>query len=105
MKNLSSLLLAAATAAVLAACPSEPPPPPPPPPPPVEVKPPEPPKPVIPAYEPTGDFADLKKGAAAGIDDTNAAAKATELEGNLDKAITDLEAAKAAKPTKPAGKK
>ena len=103
MKNLSSLLVAAIAATALAACPSEPPPPPPPPPPPkVEEPPPPPPKPVIPAYEPTGDFADLKKGAAAGIDDTNAAAKATELEGNLDKAITDLEAAKAAKP---AGKK
>jgi hypothetical protein len=117
MKNLSSLLVAAIAATVLAACPSEPPPPPPPPPPPAEptppppppppppaepTPPPPPPKPVIPAYEPTGEFADLKKGAAAGIDDTNAAAKATELEGNIDKAITELEAAKAAKP---AGKK
>lgn len=103
MKNLSSLLVAAVAATVLAACPSEPPPPPAEvKPPPAEVKPPEPPKPVIPAYEPTGEGADLKKAAAAGIDENNAAAKATELEGNLDKAITDLEAAKAAKP---AGKK
>ncbi len=98
MKNLSRILVAAVATATLAACPSEPPPPPPPPPaaePPPP--PPPPPKPVIPAYEPTGEFAELKKGAAAGIDDTNAAAKATELEGNLDKAITDLEAAKATK--------
>jgi len=99
MKNLSRILVAAVAAATLAACPSEPPPPPPPPPPPTEPPPPPPPPPppVIPAYEPTGEFADLKKGAAAGIDDTNAAAKATELEGTLDKAITELEAAKATK--------
>jgi hypothetical protein len=97
MKKISFLLVAAVAVASLTACPSEPPPPPPPPkveePPP----PPPPPKPTIPAYEPTGDFADLKKGAAAGIDENNAAAKATELEGNLDKAIGDLEAAKTKK--------
>jgi hypothetical protein len=103
MKNIARLLVAGRAAATLAAGPSEPPPPPPPPPPPAEPPPPPPPpKPVIPAYEPTGEFAELKKGAAAGIDENNAAAKATELEGTLDKAITDLEAAKAAKP---AGKK
>jgi hypothetical protein len=61
------------------------------------VEPPPPPKPVIPAYEPTGDFADLKKGAAAGIDENNALAKATTTEAELDAAIAALEAAAASK--------
>ena len=57
---------------------------------------PPPPKPVIPEYAPTGDDAALKKEGAAGIDDTNAAAKAAEIEKTLDEAITKLEADKAA---------
>ena len=57
-------------------------------------KPPE--KPAIPAYAPMGEDADLKKGAAAGIDETNADAKAGELEKALDESIAKLEAAKAA---------
>jgi hypothetical protein len=59
-----------------------------------------PPKPVIPAYEPTGDMADLKKAAAAGIDENNAMAKATELETAIDAATKDMEAKKAAAPKK-----
>ncbi len=73
-----------------------------PPPPPVvpePVKVPEPPTPppvveTLPAYAPTGEHADLKMGAAAGIDDKNALAKATETEAALDTAIADLKAKK-----------
>ncbi len=93
MKKISLALMAAFALASLVACPADPPPPPP------EVKvvvppPPPPPMPMVPAYEPTGEFADLKKGAAAGIDDKNAMAKAAETEATLDAAITMLEAAK-----------
>ena len=95
MKNITRALLATLAVTAIAAC-SEPPPPPPPPPPPV-VEPPPPPKPVIPAYEPTGDMADIKKAAAAGIDENNAAAKADALATELDGAIKTLEDAKAAK--------
>jgi len=95
MKNIARLLLATLAVTAISAC--EAPPPPPPPPPPPVVEPPPPPKPVIPAYEPTGDFADLKKGAAAGIDENNALAKATTTEAELDAAIAALEAAAAAK--------
>jgi hypothetical protein len=95
MKNIARLLLATLAVTAIASC-AEPPPPPPPPPPPV-VEPPPPPKPVIPAYEPTGDFADIKKGAAAGIDENTALAKATSTEAELDAAIAALEAAAAAK--------
>lgn len=91
MITTARLLLAVAAMSAITAC-SEPPPPPPPPPPPVEVKPPEPPKPVLAAYEPTGEFADIKKAAAAGIDENTAAAKAAEVETALDTAITELEA-------------
>jgi hypothetical protein len=59
---------------------------------------------VIPAYEPTGDMADLKKAAAAGIDDKNGAAKAAELDAQLEAAIKDLEA-KAAEAAAKKGKK
>jgi hypothetical protein len=59
--------------------------------------PPPPPKPVIPAYEPIGDMADIKKAAAAGIDENNAAARADALAAELDGAIKALENAKAAK--------
>jgi hypothetical protein len=93
MNTISRLLLAVAAVSAIAAC-SDPPPPPPPPPPPVEVKP-EPPKPVLAAYEPTGEFAEIKKGAAAGIDENTAAAKAAEVETALDTAIAELEAKKA----------
>ena len=95
MKNIARLLLATLAVTAISAC--EAPPPPPPPPPPPVVEPPPPPKPVIPAYEPTGDFADLKKGAAAGIDENNALAKATTTEAELDAAIAALEAAAASK--------
>jgi hypothetical protein len=95
MKNIARLLLATLAVTAIASC-AEPPPPPPPPPPPV-VEPPPPPKPVIPAYEPTGDFAEIKKGAAAGIDENTALAKATSTEAELDAAIAALEAAAAAK--------
>jgi hypothetical protein len=61
---------------------------------------PAPPKPTIPEYAPTGDDAALKKEGAAGIDDTNAAAKATDLEKALDESIKKLEEAKAAAPAK-----
>ena len=91
MKKLTLALLAAFALAA-AACPADPPPPPPEP---VKVEPvkaPDPPKAVVPAYEPTGEFADLKKGAAAGIDETNAMIKAAETEGALDGAISALEA-------------
>ena len=95
MKKLSIALLAAFALAA-SACPADPPPPPPPvieaPPPPPP--PPPPPAVVIPAYEPTGEFAELKKGAAAGIDETNAAVKAAETEAALDAAIAALEATK-----------
>jgi hypothetical protein len=94
MTTISRLLLAVAAVSAIAAC-SDPPPPPPPPPPPVEVKPVEPPKPVLAAYEPTGEFAEIKKAAAAGIDENTAAAKAAEVETALDTAITELEAKKA----------
>ena len=91
MKKLT-LVLAAAIALAATACPADPPPPPPPPP---EVKepppPPPPPEPTLPAYEPTGEFADLKKGAAAGIDDKNAVMKAAETEAAIDVAIKALE--------------
>jgi hypothetical protein len=59
-----------------------------------------PPKPVIPAYAPTGDMAEIMKAAAAGIDETNAMAKATELETAIDAATKELEAKKAAAPKK-----
>ena len=96
MKNIARLLLATLAVTAIASC-AEPPPPPPPPPPPVVEPPPPPPKPVIPAYEPTGDFAEIKKGAAAGIDENTALAKATSTEAELDAAIAALEAAAAAK--------
>jgi hypothetical protein len=99
MKNITRALLATLAVTAIAAC-SEPPPPPPPPPPPVAEPPPPPPKPVIPAYEPTGDLADIKKAAAAGIDENNAAAKADALATELDGAIKALEDAKAAAPKK-----
>ena len=95
---LARLMLAAlfaAPMAVIPACPAEekkeetPPPPPPPPPPPAA---------TIPDYAPTGDDAELKKEGAAGITADNALAKAKETEATLDKAIADLEAAKAAAP-------
>ncbi len=96
MKKLSIALLAAFALAA-AACPAEPPPPPPEPVKPVEpikpVEPPPPPKPVIPAYEPTGEHADLKKAAAAGIDENTAVMKAAETEAKIDQAIATLEAA------------
>lgn len=97
MKKIS-IVLTALVALVATACEA----PPPPPPPPVEVKepPPPPPPPVVEglkAYEPTGEFADLKKGAAAGIDDKNAVMKAAETEAALDVAIKTLEDAKAKK--------
>ena len=95
MKKIS-IVLTALVALVATACPEAPPPPSPPP---VEVKepppPPPPPPPVVEtlkAYEPTGEFADLKKGAAAGIDDKNAVLKAAETEAALDVAIAALEA-------------
>lgn len=93
MKKLSLALLAAFALAATA-CPADPPPPPPEP---VKVpEPPPPPPPVetLPAYAPTGEHADLKMGAAAGIDDKNALAKATETEAALDTAIADLKAKK-----------
>ncbi len=93
MKNIARALLAALAVTAIAAC-EEPPPPPPPPPPPAVEPPPPPPAPTIPAYEPTGDGADLKKAAAAGIDENNALAKATETETALDAAIAELEAKK-----------
>jgi hypothetical protein len=96
MKNIARALLATLAVTAIAAC-EAPPPPPPPPPPPVAEPPPPPPKPVIPAYEPTGEFAEIKKGAAAGIDENNALAKATAVEAELDTAIKALEEAKAAK--------
>jgi len=96
MINSARLLLAALAVSTFAACPADPPPPPPVVPP-VEVKPPEPVKPVIPAYEPTGEFAEQKKAAAAGIDENTAAAKAAETETALDAAIAELEAKAAAK--------
>ena len=49
---------------------------------------------------PTGEFAELKKGAAAGIDENTAAAKAAETEAALDAAIAKLEADAAAKKKK-----
>ena len=98
MKNIARALLATLAVTAIAAC--EAPPPPPPPPPPVVEAPPPPPKPVIPAYEPTGDFAEIKKGAAAGIDENNALAKATAVEGELDTAIKALGDKKAAAPKK-----
>jgi hypothetical protein len=100
MITTARLLLAAVAVSALAACPAEPPPPPPLPlPPPVEVKPVDPPKPVLAPYEPAGEFADIKKAAAAGIDENTAAAKAAEVETALDTAITELEA-KAKAPAK-----
>jgi len=94
------MLCALVTAPIVAtaACPAEepkkeePPPPPPPPPPPAA--------PTIPEYTPAGEDADLKKQGAAGIDDKNASAKASELEGAIDAQIKDLEAKKAAAPHK-----
>jgi hypothetical protein len=98
-KIISRLLLAALVAApvmAVAGCPAEepkkeeaPPPPPPPPPP-----------PTIPDYNPEGEHADLKREGAAGIDANNAAARAAEAEANLDKAIAEIEAAKAGAPAK-----
>jgi hypothetical protein len=49
-------------------------------------------KPTIPDYAPTGDHADIKKAAAAGITGDNAMDKAKALGEELDKAIKDLEA-------------
>ena len=89
MINSARLLLAALAVTTFAACPAV-----------VEVKPPEPAKPIIPAYEPTGEFAELKKGAAAGIDENTAAAKAAETEAALAAAIAKLEADAAAKKKK-----
>jgi hypothetical protein len=99
MITTARLLLAVAAMSAISAC-TEPPPPLPPPLPPVEVKPPEPPKPVLAAYEPTGEFADIKKAGAAGIDENTAAAKAAEVETALDTAITELEAKAAKAPKK-----
>lgn len=93
MKKISLALLAAFAITAVGCDP----PPPPPPPEPVKAPEPPPPPPVaetLPAYEPTGEHADLKKGAAAGIDDKNALAKATETEAALDTAIADLKAKK-----------
>ena len=94
MKKLSLALLAAFALAA-AACPADPPPPVEPPKPVEPIKPVDVPvvpvKAVIPPYEPAGEFADLKKGTAAGIDENNALIKAAETEGALDGAITALE--------------
>jgi hypothetical protein len=97
MKNIARLLLATLAVTAIASCAEPPPPPAIVTPPPVVEPPPPPPKPVIPAYEPTGDFAEIKKGAAAGIDENTALAKATSTEAELDAAIAALEAAAAAK--------
>jgi hypothetical protein len=88
MKKLTLLGSALMMTAGLMGCPEDPPPPPPEP----EEKPEE---VIIPPYNPTGDHADLKKEAAAGINKDNAEAKATEIEGALDSAIADLEKAEA----------
>lgn len=94
MKKIALALLAVLSVSFVA-CEAPPPPPPPEPVKPVEPPPPPPPPAVvIPDYAPSGDFADLKKGAAAGIDDKNAMAKASETETALNAAIATLEATK-----------
>jgi hypothetical protein len=91
MKKIGRAVLAAAFASALgltAGCPEEKP----------EVKDAgapkkeEPKKPEIPEYAPTGDMADVKKAAAAGITADNAMDKAKALDGSLDEAIKKLEA-------------
>lgn len=57
----------------------------------------EPKKPEIPAYAPTGDLADVKLAAAAGITAENASERAKALEAKLDAALQgDAEPAEAA---------
>lgn len=46
----------------------------------------------VPAYEPTGEHADIKRQAAEGINADNAAETATKLEADLQKQIAGLEA-------------
>lgn len=87
MNTMSKLALAGAFGLTLAACAEEKPAEPPPPPPPAE-----PAKPEIPAYEPTGDMADLKKAAAEGITGDNAEAQAKALEDELNADVKALEA-------------
>lgn len=52
----------------------------------------EPAKPEIPAYEPTGEHAEIKKAAAASITADNASDQAKALEEELNKEIQTLEA-------------
>lgn len=70
-----------------AAAPAEPPPPPPPPP-----------KVEIPAYEPSGDFAEVKKAAAEGLNEDNAVDRARSLEAKLNAALAELKPKAAAEP-------
>lgn len=58
-----------------------------------EVPPPPPPKIEIPEYAPTGEFAEVKKEAASGIDDKNAMDRANALEVKLDSALAEIKPA------------
>lgn len=49
----------------------------------------------IPEYAPSGEFADVKKEAAAGIDDKNAMDRAKALDAKLDSALAELKPASA----------
>ena len=89
MKKLTALSAGLLMTAGLLGCPEDPPPPEP-----EKEEPAEPEEVIVPPYNPTGDHADLKKEAAAGITKENAEAKANELESELDKAIAKLEESK-----------
>lgn len=93
MNTMMKLALAAAVGLTLAAC--------------AEEKPPEEPvetpkeeaKVEVPAYEPTGEHAELKKAGAEGVTVDNAADQAKALEDELNKEIATLEAPPAAEAT------